>query len=155
LLFRFYLSNTFSVSMKISFISLLGFSSIAKLGRKLNILVCSFVSLLCVRFIILFCVFVLLSNTLVCLCADCILMVSLLILICKYRYLFSMTLLNLSSVCYRFCGLVVTVSGLRYRGPVFDPLRYQIFRVVVRLERGPLSLVILVRSIKELLEWKN
>ena len=50
----------------------------------------------------------------------------------------------------RLCGLVVRVSG--YRGPGFDPRRYQIFWVVVGLERGPLSLV---RSIEELLEWKK
>ena len=41
---------------------------------------------------------------------------------------------------------------LQYRGPGFDPRRYQIFCVVVGLERGPLSLV---RSIEELLEWKK
>jgi len=56
---------------------------------------------------------------------------------------------------YRLCGLVVRVSGYRYRGPGFDPRRYQIFYVVVGLERGPLSLVSLVRSIEELLEWKK
>ena len=49
----------------------------------------------------------------------------------------------------RLCGLVVRVSGYRYRGPGFDPRLYQIFLVVVGLERGPLSLV---RSIEELLE---
>ena len=49
----------------------------------------------------------------------------------------------------RLCGLVVTVSGYRYRGPGFDSRRYQIFWVVVGLERGLLSLV---RSIEELLE---
>jgi len=27
----------------------------------------------------------------------------------------------------RLCGLVVGVSGYRYRGPRFDPQRYQIF----------------------------
>ena len=48
----------------------------------------------------------------------------------------------------RLCGLVVGVSGYRHRGPGFDPRRYQIFWVVVGLERGPLSLV---RSIEELL----
>ena len=52
----------------------------------------------------------------------------------------------------RLCGLVY---GYRYRGPGFDPRRYQIFWVVVGLERGPLSLVSLVRSIEELLEWKK
>ena len=55
----------------------------------------------------------------------------------------------------RLCGLVVRVSGYRYRGPGFDPRRYQIFWVVVGLERGPLKLVSLVRSIEELLEWKK
>jgi len=52
----------------------------------------------------------------------------------------------------RLCGLVVIVSGYRYRGPGFDPRRYQIFWAVVGLEQGPLSLV---RSIEELLEWKK
>ena len=33
----------------------------------------------------------------------------------------------------RLCGLVVRVSGYRYRGPGFDPRRYQIFWVVVGL----------------------
>ena len=49
----------------------------------------------------------------------------------------------------RLCGLVVRVSGYRYRGLGFDSRRYQIFWVVVGLERGPLSLVM---SIEELLE---
>ena len=49
----------------------------------------------------------------------------------------------------RLCGLVVRVSGYRYRGLGFDSRRYQIFWVVVGLKRGPLSLV---RSIEELLE---
>ena len=48
---------------------------------------------------------------------------------------------HLLSVSDRLCGLVVRVSGYRYRGPGFDPWRYQIFWVVVGLERGPLSLV--------------
>jgi len=30
-------------------------------------------------------------------------------------------------LCDRLCGLVVRVSGYRYRGPGFDPRRYQIF----------------------------
>jgi len=55
----------------------------------------------------------------------------------------------------RLCGLVVRVSGYRYRSHGFDPRRYQIFWVVVDLERGPLSLVSLVRSIEELFEWKK
>ena len=46
-------------------------------------------------------------------------------------------------------GLVVRVSGYRDRGLGFDSRRYQIFWVVVCLERGPLSLV---RSIEELLQ---
>ena len=49
----------------------------------------------------------------------------------------------------RLCGLVVRVSGYRYGGLGFDSRIYQIFWVVVGLERGPLSLV---RSIDELLE---
>jgi hypothetical protein len=52
----------------------------------------------------------------------------------------------------RLCGLVVRVSGYRYKGPGFDSRRYQIFSVVVGLKRGPFSLVSLVRSIEELLE---
>jgi len=55
----------------------------------------------------------------------------------------------------RLCGLVVRVSGYIYRGPGFDPRRCQTFWVVVGLERGPLSLVSLVRSMGELLEWKK
>jgi hypothetical protein len=49
----------------------------------------------------------------------------------------------------RLYGLVVRVSGYRFRGLGFGPRRYQIFWVVVGLERGPLSLV---RSTEELLE---
>jgi len=30
-------------------------------------------------------------------------------------------------ICDRLCGLVVRVPGYRYRGPGFDPRRYQIF----------------------------
>ena len=56
---------------------------------------------------------------------------------------------HIESLLYRLCGLVVRVSGCRYRGPGFDSRRYQIFWVVVGLERGPLSLV---RSTEELLE---
>jgi hypothetical protein len=52
----------------------------------------------------------------------------------------------------RLCGIVVRVSGYRYRGRGFDSRRYQIFCIVVVLERGPLRLVSLVRSIEELLE---
>ena len=52
----------------------------------------------------------------------------------------------------RLCGLVVRVSGYRYRGLGFDSRCYQIVLVAVGLERGALSLVSLVRSIEELLE---
>jgi hypothetical protein len=34
---------------------------------------------------------------------------------------------SLLVVCDRLCGLVVRVSGYRYRGLGFDPRRYQIF----------------------------
>ena len=54
-------------------------------------------------------------------------------------------MLDVSNLCvvaeHRLCGLVVRVSGYRYRGPGFDPRRYQLFWVVSGLERGPLSLV--------------
>jgi hypothetical protein len=48
----------------------------------------------------------------------------------------------------RLCGLVVRVPGYRSRNPGFDFRRYQIFWVVVGLERGSLSLV---STIEELL----
>ena len=51
----------------------------------------------------------------------------------------------------RLCGLVVRVSGYRYRGVGFDSRRYQIFCVLMGRGRGPLSLV---RAIEVLLEWK-
>ena len=54
-----------------------------------------------------------------------------------------------SPILDRLCGLVVRVSGYRYRGLGFDSRRYQIFWVVMGLERGPF---ILVRSIEELRE---
>jgi len=34
---------------------------------------------------------------------------------------------SLTALSDRLCGLVVRVSGYRYRGPGFDPRRYQIF----------------------------
>jgi hypothetical protein len=52
----------------------------------------------------------------------------------------------------RLCGLVVRVPGYRYRDLGFDSRRYQIFREVVCLERGPLSLL---STSEELLGRKN
>jgi hypothetical protein len=48
-------------------------------------------------------------------------------------------------------GLVVRVPVYRSRGPGFDSQRYRIFREIVGLERGPLSLV---RITEELLQRK-
>jgi hypothetical protein len=53
--------------------------------------------------------------------------------------------------CDRHCGLVVRVSGYRYRGPGFDPRRLQTFWEAAGLERCPLSLV---RTTEELLGRK-
>ena len=65
-------------------------------------------------------------------------------------HLFSVfNLAVVDSLSDRLCGLVVRVSGYRYRGLRFNSRRYHIFWVVVGLEQGPLSLV---RSIEELLE---
>jgi hypothetical protein len=50
------------------------------------------------------------------------------------------------------CGLVVRVIGDGSRGSRFESRRYQIFWEVVGLERGPHSLV---NIIKELFEWKS
>jgi hypothetical protein len=72
--------------------------------------------------------------------------------LCRYCFTFAFYSFSFRFACYRrdrLCGLVVRVSGYRYRGLGFDPRRYQIFWVVVSLERGPLSLV---RSTEELLE---
>jgi hypothetical protein len=48
----------------------------------------------------------------------------------------------------RLSGLVVTVSGYRYRGPGFHSWRFHIFWEAADLERGPLSFV---RTTEELL----
>jgi hypothetical protein len=53
---------------------------------------------------------------------------------------------------YRLCGLVVRVPDYRARGPGFDFCRYEIFGVVVGLERGPLCLM---SSIEVLLGRKS
>jgi hypothetical protein len=42
-------------------------------------------------------------------------------------------------ICDRLCGLVLTVPCCRHRGPGFNSRHYQIFRVALGLERGPLS----------------
>ena len=52
---------------------------------------------------------------------------------------------NNISLTILLCGLVVRVSGYRYRGPGFDSRHCQIFLSL-------LSLVSLLRSIEELLE---
>jgi len=38
-----------------------------------------------------------------------------------------MVVLRFFSLLWLLCGLVVRVAGYRYRGPGFDPRRYQIF----------------------------
>jgi hypothetical protein len=50
------------------------------------------------------------------------------------------------------CGLVVRVLWLQTRRPGFDSWRYQMFREVMGLERGPL---ILMSTIEEQLERKS
>jgi hypothetical protein len=52
----------------------------------------------------------------------------------------------------RLCGLVVRVPGYKSNGLGFDSRHYQIFWVVVGLERDPLSLL---STIEELLERKS
>jgi len=48
-----------------------------------------------------------------------------------YIFIQQIWALNILNMVYtlpdRLCGLVVRVSGYRYRGPGFDPRRYQIF----------------------------
>jgi hypothetical protein len=51
----------------------------------------------------------------------------------------------------RLCDLVPRIPGYRFRDPGFDSWRNQILWEILGLERGPLSLV---RIIKEVLEWK-
>jgi hypothetical protein len=50
------------------------------------------------------------------------------------------------------CGLVFRVPCYRSRGPGFDSRHYQIFREIVNLEWGPLSLVV---TTEELFERKS
>jgi len=45
----------------------------------------------------------------------------------EYLSLLALLIVYLFAYCDRPCGLVVRVSGYRYRGPGFDPRRYQIF----------------------------
>jgi hypothetical protein len=52
----------------------------------------------------------------------------------------------------RLCGLVVSVSGYKSRGPGIDSRPYQTFSEVGGLERGALSLV---RTTEDLLEVKS
>jgi hypothetical protein len=52
-------------------------------------------------------------------------------------------------------GLVVIVPGYRSRGPGFDSRHCQIFREVVGLERGPLSLVRITEELLECLENRD
>jgi hypothetical protein len=53
--------------------------------------------------------------------------------------------------CDRLCSIADRVPGRYFRGPGFDSQRYQIFCIVVALERGPFRLV---RINEELLERK-
>jgi len=53
------------------------------------------------------------------------------IYVCVHIYMFGYIYVCIYIYIYiyidRLCGLVVRVSGYRYRGPGFDPRRYQIF----------------------------
>jgi len=42
-------------------------------------------------------------------------------------YIYILIIEEYRAIMDRLCGLVVRVSGYRYRGPGFDPRRYQIF----------------------------
>jgi hypothetical protein len=60
----------------------------------------------------------------------------------QYYYSTSIKHFNMYTICIeRLCGLVVRVPGYRSGGAGLDSLRYQIFWVVVGLERGLLSLM--------------
>ena len=67
----------------------------------------------------------------------------------KLVHLVGFIIRKLKLIFDHLCGLVVRVSGYRYRGLGFDSRRYQIFWIEVGLERGPFSLA---RSNEELLE---
>jgi hypothetical protein len=58
----------------------------------------------------------------------------------------------LDMACDRLCGIVVKVPGYKSRDHGFDYQRYHIFRQVVGLEQGPISLA---RITEDLLEWKS
>ena len=45
----------------------------------------------------------------------------------KHNLITEVYLMTVMEPTDRLCGLVVRVSGYRYRGPGFDPRRYQIF----------------------------
>ena len=49
------------------------------------------------------------------------------IYVCVHIYMFGYIYVCIYIYIDRLCGLVVRVSGYRYRGPGFDPRRYQIF----------------------------
>jgi hypothetical protein len=56
---------------------------------------------------------------------------------------------SLSEIQDRFCGLVVRVPGYKSKGPGFGSRRYQIFWEIVGLERGPLSLMMIIEGLLE------
>jgi hypothetical protein len=63
-------------------------------------------------------------------------------LVCIFAVLHAQLKFQFACVlCDRLCGLVVRVPDWISRGPGFDSRHYQVFRVAVGLEGGPLSLV--------------
>ena len=49
------------------------------------------------------------------------------IILCNNHLYKCFQFINFVTLAYRLCGLVVRFSGYRYRGPGFDPRRFQIF----------------------------